>query len=362
MALSVTLKRDAVSDILLLNDLSQLNYSSYDHIYLTGFLPSVICRRFDISKQIRKKDLPNTLQYKFAYNLPLDPSEIWWWYRFLDSPDSDEYKICAVSINKSEFTRQIELLEKNNVKVDQCILSSLLASDDIFPDISKSGVPTEENFAAYIRKNQAEKYDVFVRKLNADIPDTCKLAFFAMISFLSTPGATSSVFPGNDMMPRGILPVRYRLLRKINLILMLFGLIFASVVLIERSSRSYSHYEALERKNSALRVELKKLQARNFQLGEEEKLLKEYHDLRVGCAGLENVLLEMTQKIPSYMWVKAFRISNNTLEMTIESSKDDINFYSTLKKGKLYELKNLRKNRGRSESFDYTVTLELTGK
>lgn len=364
-AFSFQLGRDNLPKTTVLGNPAELNYSSYDHVLLIGFFPTVITRDdIKIPRQIGRRDLTASVQYKFAHNLPVDPNDIWWEYRVKNAQvQNTEYEICASSINKDEFAKQIAFLEKSGIKIDQCILTPLLISEDIFPGIGKFGSPVQENFFDYIQKEQSSEYGNFVRTLNADIPDSVKLSFFAFYMFARASKANiGSIVSSEGMIPGSMRPERYKFLRKINLILMLFAIIFASVVLIERSNRSYAHYETLEQENSKLRQELKELQTQSFRLAEEEKLLKEYRDSNIGYAGFEELLLEITQKIPSYMWVKSFRLSGNTLELTVESTKDDVNFYNTMKSGKLYELKNLRKNKGRGDGFDYSVTLELVAK
>ncbi len=360
LAFAFQFKRKAVSDCILHSDLSTLNYASYDHVILTGYFPGVIRRELEIPRQISRRELPASIQYKFVHNLPVDPNDVWWEYRIENPRESkSEYKICASSIEKNIFTEQLNFLNQNNIQIDKCILTPLLISGDLFPGIEKYFPPTPENFMAYLQQIKPDEYDKFVLSSKEDISLPVRLAFFAFLAYVQKSGNIDSIVAHENMVPRSIQPVRYRFVRKINLVLMLFAVLFASVVLIERSNRSYAHYEIIERENSDLRNELKELQTKNFHLAGEEKLLKEYQDLKAGYVGLEDVILEITQKVPSHMWVKALRFNNNTLELTIESSKDDINFYNTLKNGKLFELKNLKKNKIRGESFDYTVSLEL---
>lgn len=362
-ALTFRVKHGTVTDSVFINDLSSLSYTSFDHVIFTGFFPGVIRRELEIPRQVGRRELPFSVQYKFVQNLPMDPNDVWWEYWVSNFNDSKlEYKICAASVEKNEFIKQLDLLNQNNIKIDKCILSSLLISSDIFPGIEKYGPPTPENFLAYMQQEKTDEYDKFVLSLGDDISLSAKSAFWVLLAFIKNGGCVDSVAMCDGMIPRDFQPVRYKFLRKINLILMLFAVIFASVVLVERSNRSYTHYEMIERQNSELREELKELQSRNLLLGTEEKLLKEYRDLNAGYGNLEDAILEATQKIPSYMWAKALRLSGNTLEITLESSKDDVNFYNTMKAGKLYELKNLRKNKIRGENYDYTVTLELLKK
>lgn len=363
MALTIRAKRGAISDSILLNSIAEINFASYDHVLLTGFLPGTIQRRLEIPRQISRRELPASIQYKFAHNLPVDPNDVWWEYRILNSrDDKSEYKICASSIERNAFAEQLKYLDQNNVKIDKCVLTPLLISGDLFPGVEKFFPPTPENFFAYIQQTRSDEYAKFVLRLKEEISLPVKLAFFALQTFFQASGNVDLIVTSENMVPKNIQPERFRFLRRINLVLMFFAVLFASVVLIERSNRSYAHYEIIERENSDLRNELKELQTKNFFLAGEEKLLKEYQDTKAGYIGLEDVILEITQKIPSHMWIKALRFNNNTLELTIESSKDDINFYNTMKNGKLYELKNLKKNKIRGESFDYSVSLDLEKK
>ena len=59
------------------------------------------------------------------------------------------------------------------------------------------------------------------------------------------------------------------------------------------------------------------------------------------------------------MWIDSFRFSNGTLELSVKSEKDDINFYKNLKEASRYKLVNLRKNRATQGKTEYSVTLKV---
>lgn len=331
-----------------------------DHILFTGFLPTVITRNFALPRQVGRKELTGSIQYKFAQNLPVAPEDIWWEYRILNAKEKDaDYRVRAASVDKDEFKKHMMLLRQNNAEIDQCILTPLLLEEELFPGISQYGPPLLENFAGYVHEKKAAEYENFIKSLKTELPESVSLSFFALVCFIEKYGKTDSIIPCSGMVPDDIRPVRYRSLRRLTLALAILTMIFAAALLVERGKHSYVHYQKIEQENDALRKQLRGLQAENFRLTAKEKMLNEYRDLKAGYAELENLLLEITQKIPSYMWVKSFRLSGNSVEMMVESSKDDINFYNTMKRGALYELKNLRKNKGRGDGFDYSVTLEL---
>lgn len=357
--LLVQVKRNKCLHFAIHAEWNELDCLFCDHILFTGFLPTVITRNFELPRQVGRKELTGSIQYKFAQNLPVEPDGIWWEYRILNSKAKGaDYQIRAVSVEKDEFNKCLMLLRQNNVKVDQCVLTPLLLDEELFPGISQYGPPLPENFSSYVHEKKAVEYENFTRNLKAELPESVGLSFFALICFVEK-YKPDSVIPCSGMIPDDIRPVRYRSLRRLTLALAVLTMIFAAILLVDRGKHSYVYYQKIEQENDVLRKQLRSLQAENFRLAEKEKLLNEYRDLKAGYPELENLLLEITRKIPSYMWVKSFRLSGNSVEMMVESSKDDINFYNTMKSGALYELKNLRKNKGRGDGFDYSVTLEL---
>ena len=101
------------------------------------------------------------------------------------------------------------------------------------------------------------------------------------------------------------------------------------------------------------------LQKEAQRVNGEIQLLQSYHELNPGHPDLRLVLREISQKIPSYMWVDSFRFSNGVLELSVKSEKDDINFYKNLKEASRYKLVNLRKNRATQGKTEYSVTLKV---
>ena len=124
-------------------------------------------------------------------------------------------------------------------------------------------------------------------------------------------------------------------------------------------SYSYQIYSQLKTQNKTLSQRIRELQRETLRVNEEVQLLQRYDELNPGHPDLRPVLLEVTQKIPSYMWIDSFRFSNGTLELSVKSEKDDINFYKNLKEASRYKLVNLRKNRATQGKTEYSVTLKV---
>ncbi len=320
-----------VSD-LLFHEQAQLPFSTFDRVLLAGFFPGVITRDFTLDRQIPKRDIPDAVKYKFTQNLPVDSEEVAWQYRIYGETGT-EYRIRATAIGKAELAKLLRELAGKEIKLDMILLLPLILTEDIFPGIDDMGAPTEQNFKAFSTRSPVP---AFLEKAKID-------------SIVSCAG----------MVPENMRPVRYRALKRINRTVAALAVIAAAFVIFSHWDRSYAEWKRIENENRQLTAELRELQRRNLKLNGDEKLLNSYREANAGYPQLELLLQELTQKVPDYMWVKSFRLSGNAADLVLESAKDDINFYNTMKDGKFYELRNLRKNKSKEDRVDYTLTLGL---
>ena len=177
--------------------------------------------------------------------------------------------------------------------------------------------------------------------------------------FLCAADGRMDLYMSPGMQTEELRPARCRTLTRINLFLSLFLIVCICALAARNFKQSWNVYEQLKRENQHLSRQIKDLQKKTLHANNEIQLLQRYDELNPGLADLRPVLQEISQKIPSYMWVDSFRFSNGMLDLSVKSEKDDINFFKKLKEGVCYKLVNLRKNRTSHGKTEYSVTLRV---
>jgi hypothetical protein len=67
---------------------------------------------------------------------------------------------------------------------------------------------------------------------------------------------------------------------------------------------------------------------------------------------------EMPQQLPKHMWITNYVQHGNTIDLTIQSSQDETNFYRHLSQAKSFKIVNLRKSRGGNSTVIFYVKLQ----
>ncbi len=336
----------------------QTKHEMFELVIVIAFLSDCIVRDIILPGDLKTKDIANAVQFKFVNSLPVDSPGIVWQYRLIQK-DEKGYHIRAAAIEQDIHTKLLEQIKENHILADEIILAPLLLTEDIFPGITEYGPPRLANFKDYLDHEENEAYRRFAEQAKLSMENLNSCSLFAMYKYCEKEKNIGKIKNLDEMVPVKLRPVRYKMLRRLNVFILLIALALCCVIVYNQWDRSYKKFKYLEQENRILTEQLKVLHKQSLKMAENEKSLKAYEDLQSGYPGLENVLLEITSKIPSHMWVKTFRYSNGLLDIAVESKKDDVQFYNIMKEGKLYELTNLRKNKGRDEQVEFTITMKL---
>ena len=332
--------------------------SDFDHYILSGFYSSCIVREITVPRQVKRRDIPDAVLNEFFSKLPT--TSVFWQYQIISSATkTEDYVIRCCAINKDTFSPILKKLTESNIKLDSVIFSPLMLSDAVFPEISNYGSPTLKNFKNYTKKYLNDEFDTFCSKhplTNSD--EDMQLSLFATIRYLAHSKEWSQVHNPPDLLPETVKPTRFQKLHKLNVLLITATIFFISSIAYKQYQYSNNEYKHIKQQNSQLKNELKELRLKLGQVNNKVALLESYDELNAGNALFALSFCELTEKIPPHMWAKSFRMVNNSINLTLESSKDDVNFYNVLKGGKHYNLVNLRKSRAEKNKFNYTVTVE----
>ena len=363
-ALICSIKRRSAIQIQLFSDLHSIRFSDFDLVVYAGFLPATVVREFQVPAECKRHDIPNSVEYQFVRALPYEEStdlNYWEYIRLpVDSQDKS-YCIRAAAVTQQPFQEQIESLQQLGIKIDQFYLTPLFFSEQYFPNANKYAPPRKQEIINYFATENILEFHEFIQECNLNqLSDpVIQINLFIAKQYLCSVNGKSDLYMSRNMQQAYLHPLRCHTLKQINLFLCSILLLVICIMTFKHFSYSYQIYSQLKTQNKTLSQRIRELQRETLRVNEEVQLLQRYDELNPGHPDLRPVLLEITQKIPSYMWIDSFRFSNGTLELSVKSEKDDINFYKNLKEASRYKLVNLRKNRATQGKTEYSVTLKV---
>ncbi|UDQ98316.1 hypothetical protein AAEX28_15225 [Lentisphaerota bacterium WC36G] len=330
----------------------------FDYYIFCGFYNSCIVRELTIPHQVKQRDIPDVVFHEFVNKLPI--SSVYWQYQILfTATKTQDYVVRCCAINKDVFAPLLEKLTKNKIKLDSVIFTPLMLTDNIFPEISLYGSPTLKNFKNYIQKSCCEEFNNFCSEHSLKkLTENKQLVSFAAIRYLAHSKDWLQVYNPPELLSEKMKPTRFRTLRKINVLLIIITIFFISLIAYNQYQCSNKKYYNIQGKNNLLKNKLKKLQLELGNINKKVELLESYNELNAGNMKFALPLCELTDKIPVHMWAKSLRMVNNNINLTLESTKDDVKFYSVMKDAKYYKLVNLRKRRIKGK-VNYTIEVKV---
>lgn len=357
------IKKGKAEQVCFYSCLEDIKFSDIDITVFAGFVTTTLVRDLQLPAESKVRDLPGSIEYQFIRQLPFDTNELPYW-EFIPFPKkskADPYQIRVAAISACEFQKQVELLNQKGVKIDQFFLTPLLFCERFFPGADQYTPPRKREIANYFTTEQVPDFREFIRECTQNqITDPILQInlFIAQQYFCAVDGKTN-LYMNAGMLPENLRPSRAHVLKRINCILCSLLLLCIGILAYRHFNHSWQTYSQIQQQNKVLLQQVRQLQQETLRVNQELELLKHYHELNPGHPDLRPVLREISQKIPSYMWVDSFRFSNGVLELSVKSEKDDINFYKTLKDATRYKLVNLRKNRATQGKTEYSVSLKV---
>lgn len=362
-ALCFTLRKRACVQAALFHDLQQIHFAEFDLVIYTAFLPATVVRELQIPASCKRKDIPGSVEYQFVRALPLDADaeSCWEFLRFHFPRENMTIPIRAAVVSTDVFQEKIQELKQRKAQFDYFLLPQLLFDKQFFPGCEHCVPPRKQEILNYFNENDVPGFPEFKRECSQrQISDPAiQTSLFMARQFLCAVDGRMDLYMSPGMQTEELRPARCRTLKRINLFLSIFLIVCICALAARNFKQSWSVYEQLERENQRLSRQIKDLQKETLQANNEIQLLQRYDELNPGLADLRPVLQEISQRIPSYMWVDSFRFSNGMLDLSVKSEKDDINFFKKLKEGVCYKLVNLRKNRTSHGKTEYSVTLRV---
>ena len=246
---------------------------------------------------IEQKNIVNTLQHELEYLLPLDLSEIVWGYQ-----NNGENNFSIYVLRKEKITEISDLLKQSDLQCD--------------------------NF-----------YPVH------DISDF-DLAAFKKFS------------PVTMQVSKEIRPVRNKLSKAIYwslLIAVVFLLITVYMGKYKVFSKANQQLSAVIAQNTKM---FRTTQQELGKLSTEKELFDKIGNLKLNLQPILPVLQELSQMLPAHMWIINYVQHGEVIDITIESGKDEPNFFRHLSGAKSFKVISLRKSRGGNSTVIFYVKLK----
>ena len=148
--------------------------------------------------------------------------------------------------------------------------------------------------------------------------------------------------------PKEIRPVRNKLSK------MIYWFLFTAAILLFISVY-IGKYRNFDKENTkAFRV----IQQEFSNLSTEKELFEKIGNLKPNLQSVFPVLQDLSQMLPKHMWIINYVQHGEMIDMTIESSKDESNFFRFLSGAKKFQVISLRKSRGGNSSVVFYIKLK----
>ena len=204
----------------------------------------------------------------------------------------------------------------------------------------------------------AMRKDKFEHILSATSKQGITCDFVYPASLLSKDGGFGKFIPVTMNVPKELKPVRHRASRMLYALLILFVFLVCGFIFFEKHQNFQAQFSRLRPVTNQLNNELKQAQSRFGKLSTEKELLEQITAQRLNLSPILPDLLELTKKLPDYMWVTNYLQNGEMLDITIEAGKDEPNFYRLLADSKRFKIVNLRKSRGANETVIFYLKLK----
>ena len=246
---------------------------------------------------IEQKNIVNTLQHELEYLLPLDLSETVWGYQ-----NNGENNFSISVLRKEKFTEICDLLKQ-----------SALQCDNFYPvhDISDFDLSAFKRFS-----------------------------------------------PVTMQVSKDIRPVRNKLSKVIYWLLLITATVLLITVYVEK-------YKVFRKENQQLSAVIAKntkmfraTQQEFGKLSTEKELFDKIGNLKLNLQPVLPVLQELSWMLPAHMWIINYVQHGEIIDITIESSKDEPNFFRHLSGAKSFTIISLRKSRGGNSTVIFYVKLK----
>ena len=153
-------------------------------------------------------------------------------------------------------------------------------------------------------------------------------------------------------------PVRNKTSRILYFLLLVISVTICGFILWGKYSTFQKEYTVLKSETADKNRQFKQIQSEFGKLSLEKELLDQVKGLNLKMDSLLPFLHELNTMLPKHMWITNYVQHGNTIDLTIQSSQDEPNFYRHLSQAKSFKIVNLRKSRGGNSTVIFYVKLQ----
>ena len=158
--------------------------------------------------------------------------------------------------------------------------------------------------------------------------------------------------------PKENRPVRNKTSRILYFLLLLISVTMCGFIFWSKYSTFQKEYTVLKSATADKNRQFKQIQSDFGKLSTEKELLDQIKGLNLKMNSLLPLLHELNTMLPKHMWITNYVQHGNTIDLTIQSSQDEPNFYRHLSQAKSFKIVNLRKSRGGNSTVIFYVKLQ----
>ena len=157
--------------------------------------------------------------------------------------------------------------------------------------------------------------------------------------------------------PKNMQPIRHRVMKFVNAILLLAAVVLCVYVLWNQFSSYSRKMDCLKRTNNELQQKADQLRNEANQLRYRKNVQDKVAELQLFGTYVLPVISDLNMRLPDHMYVTSYIQDTDSVEVTIHSTMDDSNLPRILMESKLYQA-DLRKTvQPDTKQTTYIVTL-----
>lgn len=286
-----------IADGKLCKDLEQSKFYACfpDMILLAVECADLMIYDIEVPGGVERKNIELVLNNELSYLLPLNLDEVCWGYK-----QNSENHFSVYVLKKERFYAILAIISQNNLFCD--VICPVLP--ETLPDDLRNFVPVALNI------------------------------------------------------PKDNRPVRNKTSRILYFLLLAISVVMYGLVFWGKYSAFQKEYSVLKSETTAKNRQFKQIQNEFGKLSSEKELLEQVNALNLKLDSLLPLLQELNAMLPKHMWITNYVQHSNTVDLTIQSSQDEPNFYRHLSQAKSFKIVNLRKSRGGNSTVIFYVKLQ----
>ena len=288
-----------ISDGKVCRDIEKNNFEKqyFDQIICIAQSDNLMIYDIILPPGIERKNIENALQNELEYLLPLDVSEIVWSFQC-----HGENHFSIRVLRKEKFSAVLESLKQHDLRCDT-----------VYP---------VSNFSDF------------------------DLTFVKSFS------------PVSMQILKAIRPVRNKFSKAIYWLLVAIAIFLLAAVYVEKYnffSKENQQLSAVIAQNTKV---FRSIQQELGNLSKEKELFDKISNLKLNLQPVLPVLQELSRMLPAHMWIINYVQHGEFIDITIESSKDEPNFFRHLSGAKSFKVISLRKSRGGNSTVIFYVKIK----